>query len=119
MRLAASALLLATTLMASAALASPPHVDPAANNTTIYPKGSQSLGEEGVVTVNAFVRQNGRATRVKLLNSSGYIDLDTAAIQTVMNWKFIPAMEGGQPTDDWTKLQIVYKLPDAPAKSNP
>jgi protein TonB len=119
MRAVSTAVFFATTLLASAVLASPPHVDPAANNTTVYPKGSQSLGEEGVVTVNAYVRQNGRATRVKLVQSSGYIDLDTAAIQTVMNWKFIPAMNGSEPTDDWTKLQIVYRLPDAPAKSNP
>lgn len=119
MRLASSALVLATTLLASAALASPPHVDPSADNGTIYPKNSQTLGEQGIVTVNAYVRPNGRATRVKLVNSSGYADLDTAAIQTVMNWKFIPAMENGEATSDWTKLQIVYKLPDQPAKSNP
>ena len=40
------------------------------------------------MTVQAYVRPNGRATRVKLVNSSGFTDLDTAAIQTVMNWKF-------------------------------
>jgi len=119
MRVISAAAFLVTTLLASAALASPPHVDPSADNTTIYPKGSQSLGEQGVVTVQAYVRPNGRATRVKLVNSSGYADLDTAAIQTVMNWKFSPAMNGSEPTSDWTQLQIVYKLPDQPAKSNP
>ncbi len=116
----ASAIALTAAFAVSPALAKPPTVDPAANNQTIYPVASQTKGEEGVVKVNAYVRTNGRATRVKLLESSGYSDLDVAAIQTVMNWRFIPASNGGGAESDWTQLQIVYRLPNkGPAKQNP
>ncbi|HTQ12816.1 MAG TPA: energy transducer TonB [Rhizomicrobium sp.] len=95
------------------------HIDTTQNNQTIYPASSQAAGEEGLVKMKAYVRANGRATRVKIVQSTGYRDLDDAAIQSVMNWRFVPAMENGQPTSDWTELEIGYKLPpEAPKKNN-
>jgi protein TonB len=118
--IASSALVFAAAALISPALASttPPRVDASGNNQTVYPIGSQSKGEEGTVTLTVLVRPNGRGTKVKLINSSGFQDLDIAAIQTVMNWHFLPATDNGEAVSDWTNLQIVYKLP-TPAKSKP
>ncbi|HEY2071340.1 MAG TPA: energy transducer TonB [Rhizomicrobium sp.] len=110
LRLAISALAIAA-LGTTAALAEPAHVDASADNQTIYPIRAQSSGEEGVVKLQAYVRSNGRATRVRMVQSSGFSDLDDAAIQTVMNWRFVPSSAGGTSQSDWADLQIVYKLP--------
>ncbi|MGH6871209.1 MAG: energy transducer TonB [Rhizomicrobium sp.] len=112
----------AAAFAASPAMAgySKPHIDTTHDNQTIYPASSQASGEQGLVKVEAYVRANGRATRVKIVKSTGYADLDLAAIQSVMNWRFVPAMQNGEPVSDWAQLQIGYTLPpDAQKKSNP
>jgi TonB family protein len=114
----ASALLLGAAFFATSALASPPRVDPSQNNQTIYPIEAQGAGEEGVVGLKVYVHSNGRTQRVKVTHSSGYRDLDDAAIQTVMNWHYVPAMEGGEATGAWMALQINYQLPNKPVKTN-
>jgi periplasmic protein TonB len=114
----ASALLLGATFFATSALATPPQVDTTKNNKTIYPIEAQGAGEQGVVGLRVYVHTNGRTVRVKVTRSSGYADLDTAAIQTVMNWHYIPAMEGGEATSEWMALQINYQLPNKAAPTN-
>lgn len=112
-KIAVSALAIAAALMASPALAgyARPHIDTSQPNQTIYPAASQSAGEQGVAKIKAYVRPNGRATRVRIVESTGYQDLDDAAVQTVMNWRFVPAMQNGEAVSDWTNLQIAYTLP--------
>ena len=114
----ASALLLGAAFFATSALASPPHVDTTKDNQTIYPISAQGAGEEGIVGLKVYVRPDGMTRRVKVTHSSGHEDLDTAAIQTVMNWHYVPAMEGGEPTSAWMALQINYQLPNTPVKTN-
>jgi protein TonB len=114
----ASALLLGAAFFATSALATPPRVDTTQNNQTIYPVEAQGAGEQGVVGLKVYVHTNGRTMRVKVTHSSGYADLDTAAVQTVMNWHFIPAMEGGEPTSQWMALQINYQLPTKTRPTN-
>jgi protein TonB len=115
-QIAASALAIAAALMVSPALAGRAHIDTSHDNRTIYPTSSQAAGEEGLVKIQAYVRPNGRATRVRIVESTGYNDLDRAAIQTVMNWRFVPATQNGEAVSDWTDLQIAYRLPESAKK---
>lgn len=116
MQIAASTLAIAAALMVSPALAGRAHIDTSHDNQTIYPPHAQAMGEEGLVRMQAYVRPNGRATRVRLVQGTGYYELDRAAIQTVMNWRFVPATENGEAVSDWTDLQIAYKLPESASK---
>jgi TonB family protein len=86
-------------------------VDPSTPHPVVYPTLAQTNGEEGTVVVSIHISAHGRVKGAKLYQSSGHDDLDTAAIQTAMNWKYLPAVHGGEPTDDWANVQIVYKLP--------
>jgi protein TonB len=111
------AIALATLLGAdSTALAAdtPAHVDSSyPNYQPPYPDGAQERGEQGVVMVDVYVRPNGRPKGARIAQSSGFYDLDTAAMQGVLNWRFVPATRDGEPVSDWTAVKIVYQLPVA------
>lgn len=53
-----------------------------------YPIISRRLGEEGSVLLKACVEGNGLVGTVEVVNGSGYERLDTAALETVKQWKF-------------------------------
>jgi protein TonB len=80
-----------------------------------YPDAAQAQGEQGDVLLDIQVASNGKPTRVRLDRSSGYPDLDTAAVQTAANFRYTPAMSGGDTETAWTKVRIRYELPQAPA----
>ena len=91
-----------------------PHPQPA------YPDTAQVNGEQGTVLVDVYVHPNGRAAKVKVSRSSGFADLDNAAVEGVLNWRYLPAMRDGDTVSDWTTVKIEFQLPQpaAPAASN-
>ena len=118
-RIAPLGLVAAFGLMAwSAAFAAdtPARVDATQPRPQEYPDSAQANGEEGTVLVRVYVRPNGRASRVRVDRSSGFTDLDNAAVESVLNWRFIPAMRNGDTVSDWAAVKIVYQLPRLPAQ---
>lgn len=83
-----------------------------------YPDSAQINGEEGTVQLDVLVRPNGHATRVRVSKSSGFEDLDTAAVQGVLNWHYIPAIKDGDTVSDWTSVRVEFALPRAPAQQS-
>jgi len=97
-----------------------PKVDTTRPTPVVYPAAAQRAGEEGTVIVRVYVNESGYPQRATVARSSGYEDLDTAAIETAMNWRFVPAIRDGATASDWASVQVVYKLPEsqpAPAAS--
>jgi protein TonB len=95
----------------------PAHVDLSAGNLQpAYPATAITNREEGTVVVGVLVSSNGRPTHLKLDRSSGYDDLDDAAIAAVMGWKFVPAMRGGETDQDRIDVGVNFQLP---ASSSP
>ena len=102
-------------LPAAAALASDtkPHVDASgANMMPAYPATALPTREEGATVVSALVQTDGTVKEVRLRQSSGYADLDTAAANAVNGWKFVPGTKDGQPVDAWTSIQIKFTPPN-------
>jgi periplasmic protein TonB len=91
-----------------------PEVDIARPTPVVYPKVAQRWGEEGTVLVSVYVNESGNPVKVGVARSSGYIDLDNAAVDTVMNWHFVPAIRDGAVASDWARVQVIYKLPHSP-----
>lgn len=106
---------------ASAAFAADtaPRVDITQPHEQVYPVSAQSSGEQGTVLVQVYVAPNGRVAKYSVAQSSGFGDLDNAALESVLNWRFVPAMRGGDPVSDWTVVKVVYQLPEAPALTSP
>jgi periplasmic protein TonB len=78
-----------------------------------YPPSSRRAGEEGTVTLKAFVSENGRASQVEVVKSSGFPKLDDAAVQEVQrNWRFAPGKEDGKPVAMWHTFAVTFRLTD-------
>jgi len=106
----------------SAALAAgtPPHVDMMQPHLQEYPDQAQVNGEQGTVLVSVYVRQDGKVAKYRIAQSSGFGDLDNAALESILNWRFVPATrDGGDRVADWTTVKIVYQLPQPPAPQPP
>lgn len=70
-----------------------------------YPAISKKLREQGLVLLKACISANGAIDSLDLKQGSGYPRLDQVAIQTVKQWKFIPAKKGSTP------IPMCYELP--------
>lgn len=90
-----------------------PKVDTSKPTPVIYPQTSQVAGEEGVVIMNVYVTSHGKPQQVDVAKSSGYADLDNAAVETALNWHYVPAIRDGDTVPAWAAVQVVYKLPGA------
>ncbi|MBX3665011.1 MAG: energy transducer TonB [Burkholderiales bacterium] len=75
-----------------------------------YPALSRRLGEEGRVVLRVFVDERGLPARVELRSSSGHQRLDEVALETVRQWKFVPARRGGQAVSAWVLVPISFSL---------
>ena len=75
-----------------------------------YPASAVSAGEEGTVQVVAEVGIDGRVDGAKIYRSSGYRDLDAAALRSIAGWSFAPAMEGGKPMAQEVVVPIRFQL---------
>jgi protein TonB len=103
----------------AAAADTPPRVDTTHPRMQEYPDSAQLNGEEGTVLVGVYVRPNGRPSKIRVERSSGFSDLDNAAVESVLNWRFVPARLDGDIVSDWTTVKIVYQLPRLPTQPPP
>jgi TonB family protein len=111
------ALSLAGTGVAMAGQASPARVDRTKGAVSIiYPVHAQLKGEQGKVVMQLQLDDMGKPTgKIVLLTSSGYDDLDTAAVQSAMRWPYSPAFQpDGASTESWVTVDVNYKLPKEP-----
>lgn len=78
----------------------------------LYPRMSKAKGEEGKVVVVVTVGVDGKATNTQLLKSSGYSELDLAAIQYATECQYTPRLIDGKPVESKGHLPVVFKLED-------
>lgn len=75
-----------------------------------YPALSRRMGEEGKVVLRVFVSPQGLPTQVELRTSSGFSRLDSVALETVRQWKFMPARRGDNSIAAWVLVPISFSL---------
>jgi TonB family protein len=75
-----------------------------------YPDTAQVNGEQGSVVLKLKVSEGGRVRGVQVMRSSGFPDLDNAAIEGVMGWHYLPA----DSTSELDNVTIAYRLPTPP-----
>lgn len=80
------------------------------NKQPPYPLMARRRGYEGKILLNVFVNSKGVVSEIKIKQSSGHPSLDTSALETVQNWLFTPASEGGRPVAMWVDVPIEFKL---------
>lgn len=76
----------------------------------IYPRRALREGIQGTVTLLIHVDENGVPTKVEVVKSSGYFDLDYAARNAAMKSTFVPQMQNGVAVKAQGLQDIVFKL---------
>ena len=78
-----------------------------------YPEIARELGQEGTVLLQVKVSASGLVLQVSVHRSSGHNTLDTAAINAVRRWKFVPANVGNVTQEDDVIIPVSFSLEDA------
>lgn len=77
-----------------------------------YPATALRNNDSGTVTVNVQLDAKGHPDQVRIEKSSGSRDLDRAAREAVMQWKFSPKIENGTPVASELLIPVEFKLGD-------
>ena len=75
-----------------------------------YPKGARQRGEQGDVVLEIRVTAEGTVDDVKVATSSGFTELDEAAVKAARSAKFSPARSGHDPVASTARLKLQFKL---------
>ena len=68
-------------------------------------------GNQGTIEVEVFVQPNGRVADARVVKSTGFAELDLAAIaEAKRNWKLLPATRDGVPIAQWHRLRVTFRL---------
>lgn len=101
-----------TAAPAAEAPATPPLFNAAylRNPAPVYPAIARRSGDQGTVMLKVLVSPEGAPVRVELDQSSGSKPLDSAALDAVKGWRFVPARRGAQNIEGWVRVPVVFKL---------
>ena len=75
-----------------------------------YPKASLMNEEQGTVAMSFLVTVNGSVVDSKIEKTSGFKNLDKAALRAISACKFKPGTKDGKPEQGWTKVDYAWKL---------
>ena len=75
-----------------------------------YPKGARQRGEQGDVVVEMLVNAEGRVDEASVVTSSGFPELDEAALRAVRAARFTPAKSGRESVASSARITLTFKL---------
>ncbi|MFL6657531.1 MAG: energy transducer TonB [Massilia sp.] len=87
-----------------------PAVFDAKNCKAEYPKASLMNEEQGMVSMMFLVSGEGKVVESKLEKTSGFKNLDKAAMSAISACKFKPGSKDGKPDSTWTKVEYNWTL---------
>ncbi len=80
------------------------------NRKPVYPEIALRRREEGRVMLRVSVSADGTPLEVDLAETSGHPSLDSAALSTVRQWRFIPAMQAGRAVAAIALVPVRFRL---------
>lgn len=75
-----------------------------------YPQSSIKHGETGTVVFQLLINTSGFAGRAKLLDTSGFRELDRAALIGFLGCKFKPVLKDGIAVEAWIDMRYVWEI---------
>ena len=75
-----------------------------------YPKGARQRGEQGDVVLEIRVNADGTVDGVSIAVSSGFAELDEAAVRAAKAARFSPARSGREPVASTARLKLQFRL---------
>lgn len=79
--------------------------------TEWYPPAALAAGEQGRTTLSFRIGIDGIPKDIRIVSSSGYADLDSAATKCIATWRYQPATVAGSAVEtDW-KSSVEWSMP--------
>jgi len=75
-----------------------------------YPEEAKEMRQQGVVVLSVEVGTDGHANDVSVSRSSGFPQLDQAAVRGVRRWVFEPARAAGLPVSSHVEVPVRFSL---------
>ncbi len=75
-----------------------------------YPRGARQRGEEGDVVIELHLSARGRVERVSIVTSSGFPELDDAALRAIKSARFTPAKRGDASVPSTARMTLTFRL---------
>lgn len=77
-----------------------------------YPESARQGAVEGTVIVKIQILKNGRPGNISIYRTSGYGELDNAAIAAVQQWRFVPAKDrdSGEALLSEVSIPVAFRL---------
>lgn len=79
-------------------------------NRGSYPAEARAAHHEGTVVLSVEVRPGGDVGKVEVRTSSGYSELDQAAVSAARGWLFTSALQDGKPVAFWYSIPYRFML---------
>ena len=76
----------------------------------VYPRSARRKGREGCVTLDVRVSPEGNVVDADIVASSGFADLDHAALDAASSARFAPATQDDAPIEGCVRLTFDFKL---------
>ena len=80
------------------------------NPKPLYPRKAKLFGWEGTVLLIVEVLADGTSGKIEIKQSSGYDDLDRAAVTAIRKWRFNPARERGIAVTEIVEIPIIFDM---------
>jgi len=74
----------------------------------VYPEAAKSAGVQGMVIIETQIAKDGSVNAAKVLRSVP--ELDRAAIEAVMQWKYTPTLLNGEPVEVIMTVMVTFQL---------
>ncbi|MDM0078636.1 energy transducer TonB [Variovorax sp. J2P1-59] len=87
-----------------------PKAEPSKNQKPVYPATAKRLGQQGKTIVRVLVDVEGRPSQARVMQSSGYQELDQAAVDAVSGWKYVPGRRKGVPEPMEFNIPVTWSL---------
>jgi TonB family protein len=84
-----------------------------------WPPDALSRHEQGTVVLTLYILANGQVAVARVIQTSGFPDLDAKSLEVVKARHWAPASLDGKPVNTALIMLSVWKLPDAPAPAKP
>lgn len=75
-----------------------------------FPGLSRRMGDDGTTVVQLTIGKNGTVSHAAVMQTSGFYDLDAAALKAVKAWRYHPATRNGKPIAVRTLAKVHYAL---------
>jgi len=78
----------------------------------VYPEKEKKAGTEGDVFIKALIDKEGKVVKAEIAETSGYISLDSAAVEAAFKNEYKPAMQESKPVAVWVTYKVTFSLDD-------